>query len=86
MQLKVDTVRISNLFTYAVAYPGGGFNTLGNNYADYLSVSSKPDTKIAISVPYANTSTDSLLIFTGVFDLEEGKRQTIMLTDTVPNV
>jgi hypothetical protein len=84
VQMKFDGERVSNLFTSPTPYPGGGFNTGGNSFADYLSIA--PGSRnLIISIPKAGTNTDSIVRFNGSVDLTAGTRQTIMLTDTAAN-
>ena len=85
VQMKIDSVRVSSLVTSPTPYPGGGFNTGGNSYADYLSM--EPGTRnLVLSVPKVGTNTDSLVRFNGPVNLTEGIRQTIMITDTGANM
>jgi hypothetical protein len=84
VQAKFDTTRISNTFTSPTPYPGGGFNTGGNSFADYLAI--EPGTRnLIISIPKANSRVDSVIRFNGPVNLTANLRQTIMLTDTGAN-
>jgi hypothetical protein len=89
-QIKVNDTRVSNTFTYAISYPGGGFNMGGQSYADYIAIdgnAAKAGVKIDLSVPKVGTNTDSIPLFSGNFtNLQVDKRQTIMFTDSVPNI
>lgn len=84
VQMKVDNQRLSTLFTSPTPYPGGGFNTGGSSFADYLAVSSGSKNLI-ISVPGTGTNTDSVVRFNGNVNLTANIRQTVMLTDTGAN-
>ena len=84
VQLKFDNNRVSTLFTSPTPYPGGGFNTGGNSFADYLSVAPGARNMI-LSVPNANTANDSVMRFNGTVNLTANVRQTVMLTDTGSN-
>lgn len=84
VQLKFDGERNGNTFTSPTPYPGGGFNTGGNSFADYLAVA--PGTRtMTISIPNANTNNDSIVRFNGPVTLTGGVRQTVMVTDTGVN-
>jgi Domain of unknown function (DUF4397) len=85
VQVKVNGQRVSNLLTYSVAYPGGGFNMGGLSNADYLALDSgKLDIKI--SIPQRNTETDSIDLFNGSITLPGGNRYTVFFTDSTPNI
>jgi hypothetical protein len=84
VQAKFDNERVSNTFTSPTPYPGGGFNTGGNSFADYLAI--EPGSKnLIISIPKVNSETDSVVRFNGPVNLTANVRQTIMLTDTGAN-
>lgn len=85
IQLKIDTMRVSNLFNYSNVYPGGGFNTGGSGFPDYYAID--PGSRvIKISVPFAGTKNDSLVIFSGTVNLTADTRQTVIITDTAANI
>lgn len=84
VQLVVDGIRVSNTFTYAITYPGGGFNMGGQSNPDYLAVATGSRT-LKVSIPKAGTNTDSIVLFTGPVTLAADSRQTVMLTDTGAN-
>lgn len=84
IQLKLDTTRISGLITGRTPYPGGGFNTNGQNFPDYLEVT--PGTmNLSGSIPKKNTAIDSVALFTKSIKLEAGKNYTAHVTDTGAN-
>ncbi len=85
VQIKVNDVRVSSIITYAIAYPGGGFNQGGQTFADYIAIDPgqlKSPVKITLTVPKVGTNTDSVNLFSGSFTLQPDKRQTIMFTDS----
>lgn len=88
--VKVNDARVSNTFTYAVCFPGGGYNMGGQTFADYIAIDggiAKTGANIKLAVPNVGTANDSLTWYTGVLtNLQVDKKQTIMFTDTVPNV
>ena len=84
VQLKTNDIRISGIITYSTPFPGGGLNTGGGNYPDYLPI--KPgSTKIVISVPNYLTTADSIPLSTNTVNVDAGKFYTIYLSDTLAN-
>ncbi len=81
VQIKLDNQRVSNNLTYAISFPGGGANQGGSNTNDYLSVGI--GTK-AVSLAFNNigTSNDSVVLYTGNINFEQGKRYSVMFTDS----
>ncbi len=89
VQLKVNGIRVSNLLTYAVTFPGGGFNQGGQTFADYINVDenlTQLPVTLKLSIPAFNTNTDSVTLFTGPVNLVSNTKQTVMFTDTFPNI
>jgi hypothetical protein len=84
VQLKVNGTRVSSLLTYDTPFPGGGLNTGGGSYPDYLAVSPGSNV-ITISRPNVGTANDSILLFTGTVNLEANKNVTLHVTDTGAN-
>lgn len=83
-QIKVDGNRVSNTLTYATPFPGGGLNTGGGSYADYLAV--EPGSrKIDISIPVTGTSTDSVPLASNTITLEKDKFYSLYFADTASN-
>jgi hypothetical protein len=84
VQLSIDDVRVSGLITFRTPFPGGGFNTPGSNFPDYLSV--KPGTrKLSIAIPKKGTNVDSVLLYTTQLNLEADKNYTVTIMDTLAN-
>jgi len=83
-QLKVNDARVSNLITARTPFPGGGFNTSGDNRPDYLPVDPGA-VKVAATIPKKNTNTDSVSIFSTSVNLAAGKYFTLHVTDTAAN-
>ena len=89
VQLKVNGIRVSNLLTYAITFPGGGFNQGGQTFADYINVdenATQLPVTLKLSIPAFNTNTDSVSLFTGPVNLVSNSKQTVMFTDTFPNI
>jgi hypothetical protein len=81
VQLSVNAVRVSGLIAGRTPFPGGGFNTNGSNYPDYLQVT--PGTNLlSISIPKKLTNIDSVLLFASNLSLQAGKNYTAHITDT----
>ncbi len=79
--IKINGNIVSSPITYSTPYPGGGYNTGGNSFADYLSA--KPGTNsISLVIPFKNTSKDSIVLYTAQVDLKANEYQTIHITDT----
>ncbi len=84
VQLKIDDIRVSNNYTYFTPFPGGGLNTGGGSYADYLSVDPGSHT-VKISIPNAGTNNDSLVLATSTIDLAADKNYSLYFADTAAN-
>jgi hypothetical protein len=82
--IKLDGVRVSSNLTYATPFPGGGLNTGGGNYADYLAA--EPGThKVSIAIPYFGTSNDSLELASANITVEADKLYSLYFADTTAN-
>lgn len=87
VQLKLNGERVGTVggsTAYAYPFPGGGLNTAGASYADYLSVNPGATT-ITVSKPNVGTNNDSVVLFTGSVTLDAGKNYTAHLADTGTN-
>ena len=62
VQVKINGEKVSSIITYSTPYPGGGLNTGGNTYADYLSVKPGANT-VSLSIPKTGSSEDSVLLY-----------------------
>lgn len=84
VQLSVNDVRVSGLLTARTPFPGGGYNTSGDNRPDYLLV--KPgQTSVGVAIPQVGTNTDSVKLFNGTVNLAAGKHYSLHITDTAAN-
>jgi len=84
VQIKINGEKVSSLVTYSTPYPGGGLNTGGNTYADYLSV--KPGSnKIRLSIPKTGSTEDSIMLYETDINLTANQYQTAHFTDTLAN-
>jgi hypothetical protein len=84
IQVKINDVRVSNNITYATPFPGGGLNTPGNSFPDYLALSAGSN-KVSFSIANVGTNNDSIALFNGPATLESSKYQTAYATDTGAN-
>lgn len=82
--IKINGKIVSSPITYSTPYPGGGLNTGGNSYADYLSAEPGMNT-ISVVIPFSKTSQDSIVLYTTQVDLKANEYQTIHITDTAEN-
>jgi hypothetical protein len=84
VQLKINDVRVSNPFTYAYPFPGGGLNTGGSSDPTYFGVAPGA-VKISISIPKFNSNADSVALYSGTANLEAKKYYTFHIADTGAN-
>lgn len=82
--IKINGKIVSSPITYSTPYPGGGLNTGGNSFADYLSAQPGMNT-ISVVIPYSKKSEDSVVLYTAQVDLKANEYQTIHITDTAQN-
>lgn len=85
VMIKINNTVYSSLITYSTPYPGGGLNTGGNSFADYLRVRSGIDT-LSLIVPIPGTSIPDKILYTTTFDAKADKYQTLHITDTANNI
>lgn len=81
VQLSINGVRMSGLITGRTPFPGGGFNTSGSNYPDYLALDGGSKT-LTIAIPKVGTNVDSVVLFNNTFTIQSGKNYTAHVTDT----
>ena len=87
-QIKINDARVSNnLLNNAnpTPFPGGGLNTGGGNFPDYLAVNTG-NNNIAISLPKVGTATDSVLLGSTTANLSSGKKYSLYFADTAANM
>ncbi|MFL5743041.1 MAG: DUF4397 domain-containing protein [Niastella sp.] len=84
VQLKINDIRVSNPFTYAYPFPGGGLNTQGSSDPTYFAVA-PGKVGISISYPKLNSNVDSLVLYSGTVNLEANKHYTFHIADTAAN-
>jgi hypothetical protein len=82
VQLKVNDVRVSNNITYSTPFPGGGLNTGGGSYSEYM-LTSPGDLKIAVSVPNKNANSDSIPLSSNTVNVSAGKNYSVYIADTL---
>jgi Domain of unknown function (DUF4397) len=81
VQLSIDGIRVSGLIVGRTPFPGGGFNTNGSSFPDYLSLT-PGSKKLSIAIPKKNTNEDSVVLYTTQLVIEAGKYYTAHVTDT----
>jgi hypothetical protein len=84
VQISLNDTRVSNLITSRTPFPGGGYNTNGDNRPDYLNLN-PGSTKVGIAIPKALTNIDSVKLFNATVSLESGKYYTLHTADTAAN-
>lgn len=83
--IKINDVAVSQAITARTPFPGGGYNTGGGNTADFLAVPAG-NVKVSIVQPKKiYDGTDSLVLFTGTFQLESLKNYVVHISDTLAN-
>jgi hypothetical protein len=82
--IKVNGEKVSSPITYSTPYPGGGLNTGGNSYADYLAFN-PGDNKISLTIPFVGTNNDSIVLHEATYNVKANVYQTIHFTDTLQN-
>jgi hypothetical protein len=85
VQIKLNNERVSNLLTARTPFPGGGFNTGGDNRPDYLIVNAGQN-NVSISIPKAGTNVDSVNILSAGVTLAPGKSYSLHTADTGTNI
>jgi hypothetical protein len=84
VQINVNGQRVSGLITGRTPFPGGGYNTNGSNFPDYLALT-PGSTTVSISIPKKNTNVDSVVLFTKSITTAAGKNISLHITDTLAN-
>jgi Domain of unknown function (DUF4397) len=81
VQLSINGQRVGGLISGRTPFPGGGYNTNGSNFPDYLSVVSGANT-LSIAIPKKGSNTDSVALFSTSLTLTAGKKYTVHVSDT----
>ncbi len=84
VMLKINNNAVSSPIKYAYPFPGGGLNTQGGSQPDYLSIE-KGNNNISLVIPSADFKTDSIVLYTGTFNLTDNDYYTLHLADTANN-
>lgn len=77
-----NDIKLSAAIASPYGYPGGGFNTGGNSYADYLGID-PGSIKFDIASVYPNTNYVQRQIFDTTYSLAADKKYTILVADTL---
>lgn len=81
IQFAVGGKRVSSVVKTRTPYPGGGYNTNGLSFPDYLSLGAGTFNFTA-SIPKRGTNVDSIVLYSGDITLEAGKFATLHVADT----
>ena len=81
VQIAINDVRVSGSITGRTPFPGGGFNTSGSSFPDYLAVKAGVN-KLSIVGLNRVTQKDSVVMFFTNINLQAGKFYTAHVTDT----
>lgn len=82
IRVAINGQVVSNELTYAIPFPGGGFNTGGSSNSDYLMVA-PGSTKVELFSMNPGTPKPFAKIHESTVALEANKRYTLFLADTV---
>ena len=82
--LKINGQVVSNLITSRTPFPGGGYNTNGNNVPIYLSVPLGVDT-VAVVIPKSGTNVDSVVLYKTTVTIPDNSPYTLHIADTMVN-
>ncbi|MGF1923934.1 MAG: DUF4397 domain-containing protein, partial [Bacteroidia bacterium] len=76
-QLKINGQRVSStLLQNRYPFPGGGFNTLGGSFGDYLPVN-PGNNEILVSIPKRGTTIDSIEVYKTTINMATGKHYSL---------
>lgn len=87
--IRINGNLVSSAITYSTPYPGGGLNTGGNSFADYLSVNPGVNNISLVMLYTADTTKrgkDSVVLHSTDVDLKADTYQTVHFTDTASNI
>ncbi len=84
VQLSIDDKRVSGLITSRTPFPGGGYNTQGSNFPDFLKVA-QGSRKLTIAIPKKGTDIDSVVLFSTQINLDRRANYTLGIMDTLAN-
>lgn len=81
MVIKINDKVVSNALQTRTPFPGGGYNTRGSNFPNYLSVS-QGSNKIAVVIPKKGTAEDSIVLYTTNITIPDNAPYTLHIADT----
>jgi hypothetical protein len=84
VQLSINNTRVSGVIAGRTPFPGGGYNTNGFSFPDYLALTPGANA-LSIAIPKKGTNVDSVVLFTTSLLLAAGKNYTAHITDTGAN-
>lgn len=84
IMIRVNGNIVSNALQSRTPFPGGGYNTRGQNFALYLSVPQGSNT-VSVVLPKVGTNTDSVVLYTTTVTIPDSNPYTLHITDTLVN-
>jgi hypothetical protein len=84
VQLSMNNTRVSGLIKGRTPFPGGGYNTNGSNFPDYLTIAPGAN-NLSIAIAKKGSNADSVLLFTTNLTLKAAKNYTAHVSDTAAN-
>ncbi|HJV18253.1 MAG TPA: DUF4397 domain-containing protein [Sediminibacterium sp.] len=84
MVIKINDKVVSNALQTRTPFPGGGYNTRGSNFPNYLSVP-QGSNKIAVVIPKKGTAEDSIVLYTTNITIPDNAPYTLHIADTAAN-
>ena len=80
--IKINDQVVSGLIATRTPFPGGGYNTVGSNFALYLSVPVGSN-NVSIIRPKVGTSIDSIILYNATIIIPDNAPYTLHIADTL---
>jgi len=81
LRIFQNNIKLSSSIASPYGFPGGGFNTGGNSYADYLAID-PGSVRFDIATVYPNVNYILSNVYNTTYDLSGNKKYTILVADT----
>jgi hypothetical protein len=85
VQLELNKERVSGLIKSRTPFPGGGYNTNGSNFPDYIAVN-PGSVLLGAGIPFKGSATDSIVLLSQSVTLSANKYYTAHITDTATKI
>lgn len=87
MRIKINDQIVSGLLTARTPFPGGGYNTGGDNVGTYLAVpGNRSPVKVSLMIPFVGDTSrraqDSVSLYETSIDVTNGKYYSLHIADT----